>query len=554
VPVASAAAHARVSTTATDVRQLALAQLSLWHASEPQLLLRPLPPVTLDGHGAAILLQQQQQLQQQPLQQQQLQQQPLQQQQLQQQQLQQQQLQQQQQQQLQLQQLQLQQLHQQQSDLENAHLVHSFAFTSNAPQLLYPSSLQHIALPQQNVQQLLLQAAGAHQEQQCTLGGVAAAAHSSSSVAPHMTSHAAPTASMTAHPAALGGGRMQQIQQPAAAARQGRQDRPQRHQRARTATIAAAAAAAAAVQRSVNVIMSAASAASGGAVISHPGSQGATHHGSSSDGHRRDVPLDDAMLLLQQQQQQRPRGSQEPAAPPGSVASPNDVSSGGGGGGSGTPPATTSPSVSQAGSGGHRRTQHSRLPDSPGGSGVVKVSGGSRLAAVAGKVAHDVRAGTLPRLMVAGAASISTAVRALMQARRYLKEEGQDLGFVPVFRNTNHSRTLLELAVVLVPLERGAAADHLASLDNPGGNETRISSTTRHVRVGSNVTRHLRLHGVDVLCSVGQDALANAVMACAHAAVFLEPSGRRIVVQPVLVLVSRVDHELRATKLVITLA
>lgn len=196
-----------------------------------------------------------------------------------------------------------------------------------------------------------------------------------------------------------------------------------------------------------------------------------------------------------------------------------------------------------------------RLPDSPEDPDVVKVSSRSRVSSVAGKIAHDVRDGRLPRIMVAGNHSISTATKAIVQARRYLRAEGQDVAFSPIFRSIDHSRALLELALVLMPLERGTAADNLAGLDNAGGHETRIASSSRHARAGSATAQQLRSRGISVLCSVGQDALANAVMACAHAGCFLtDLVGQQMVVQPVHIVLRRGDQDLHSIKLVVSFA
>lgn len=193
-----------------------------------------------------------------------------------------------------------------------------------------------------------------------------------------------------------------------------------------------------------------------------------------------------------------------------------------------------------------------RLPDSPDGPDIVKVSQRSKISSVAGKIAHDVRDGRLPRVMVAGNPSISTATKAIMQARRYLRPEGQDIAFTPRFRSTDHSRALLELAVVLMPVDRGSAANNLALTDNAGGHETRIASTSRHVRAGSATAQQLRNRGISVLCSVGQEALANSVMATAHAACFLEDTGRQMIVQPCHVVLHRDGQELHSIKLVVS--
>lgn len=216
------------------------------------------------------------------------------------------------------------------------------------------------------------------------------------------------------------------------------------------------------------------------------------------------------------------------------------------------PSQTGSQSGSHSGGGSGTGSASNRLPDSPNGPDVVKVSHRSRISSVAGKVAHDIRDGRLPRVMVAGNPSISTATKAIMQARRYLRAEGQDVAFTPRFRSTDHSRALLELAVVLMPVDRGSAADNLAQTDNAGGHETRIASTSRHVRAGSATARQLRNRGISVLCSVGQEALANSVMATAHAACFLEDTGRQLIVQPCHVVLHRDGQELHSIKLVVS--
>lgn len=139
-----------------------------------------------------------------------------------------------------------------------------------------------------------------------------------------------------------------------------------------------------------------------------------------------------------------------------------------------------------------------------------------------------------------------------MQARRYLRPEGRDVGFSPAFRTPDHSRALLELTLVAVPFERGSAAENLAALDNAGGHETRIAGSSRHARAGSTTARQLRSRGVSVLCSVGREALANAIIATAHAACFVADTGRQVAVQPTHVVLVRGDQELHSIKLVVS--
>ncbi|WIA23653.1 hypothetical protein OEZ85_000355 [Tetradesmus obliquus] len=212
------------------------------------------------------------------------------------------------------------------------------------------------------------------------------------------------------------------------------------------------------------------------------------------------------------------------------------------------------PAAAATATSGDGSSQSNRLPESPDGPDIVKVSQRSRVSSVAGKIAHDVRDGRLPRIMVAGNPSISVATKAIVQARRYLRPEGQDIAFAPLFRSAAHSRALLELAVVLMPLERGTAANNLAQLDNAGGHEVRIASASRHARVGSATARQLRARGINVLCSVGQEALANSVMATAHAACYLADVGRQMVVQPSHVVLQRGSQELHSFKLVVMFA
>jgi stage V sporulation protein SpoVS len=216
----------------------------------------------------------------------------------------------------------------------------------------------------------------------------------------------------------------------------------------------------------------------------------------------------------------------------------------------GDSPDLSSPSDGEAPGATDDSSNSNRLPESPEGPDIVKVSHRSRVSSVAGKIAHDVRDGRLPRIMVAGNPSISVATKAIVQARRYLRPEGQDIAFAPLFRSSDHSRALLELAVVLMPLERGTAANNLAQLDNAGGHEVRIASSSRHARVGSATARQLRARGINVLCSVGQEALANSVMATAHAACYLNDVGRQMVVQPSHVVLQRGSQELHSFKLV----
>jgi stage V sporulation protein SpoVS len=238
----------------------------------------------------------------------------------------------------------------------------------------------------------------------------------------------------------------------------------------------------------------------------------------------------DLQQAPQQQQQQQGPGSPD-------LSSPSDDRTAGAAEGSGD-----------------GSSNSNRLPESPDGPDIVKVSHRSRVSSVAGKIAHDVRDGRLPRIMVAGNPSISVATKAIVQARRYLRPEGQDIAFAPLFRSSDHSRALLELAIVLMPLERGTAANNLAQLDNAGGHEVRIASSSRHARVGSSTARQLRARGINVLCSVGQEALANSVMATAHAACYLADVGRQMVVQPSHVVLQRGSQELHSFKLVVMFA
>jgi len=81
----------------------------------------------------------------------------------------------------------------------------------------------------------------------------------------------------------------------------------------------------------------------------------------------------------------------------------------------------------------------------------IKVSAHSRPAAVAGSIAHSVRAENPTHVQTIGAGAANQALKALILARSYLHAEGIRLAVVPAFARLDvegESRTGLRLEVV----------------------------------------------------------------------------------------------------------
>lgn len=89
---------------------------------------------------------------------------------------------------------------------------------------------------------------------------------------------------------------------------------------------------------------------------------------------------------------------------------------------------------------------------------VIKVSGSSRTSAVAGAIAGVFRENKRAEVQAIGAGAVNQAIKALVLARGYLKEDGYDVVCAPAFSDVEIDgkvRTAIKLVVQL----RGAPAD-----------------------------------------------------------------------------------------------
>lgn len=92
---------------------------------------------------------------------------------------------------------------------------------------------------------------------------------------------------------------------------------------------------------------------------------------------------------------------------------------------------------------------------------VIKVSGSSRTSAVAGAIAGVFRENKRAEVQAIGAGAVNQAIKALILARGYLKEDGYDVICAPEFADVDIDgkvRTAIKLVVVL----RGDPADQEA--------------------------------------------------------------------------------------------
>jgi len=64
---------------------------------------------------------------------------------------------------------------------------------------------------------------------------------------------------------------------------------------------------------------------------------------------------------------------------------------------------------------------------------IIKVSGRSRTAAVAGAIAGVVRENKRAEVQAIGASAINQAVKAMALAKNYLSEDGYNIVFIPEF-------------------------------------------------------------------------------------------------------------------------
>lgn len=81
---------------------------------------------------------------------------------------------------------------------------------------------------------------------------------------------------------------------------------------------------------------------------------------------------------------------------------------------------------------------------------LIRVASNSQTTAVAGSIAKATREGKRPVLQAIGAGATNQALKALIVARSYLKEDGIDLIFVPTFADVtieDQERTAVRLEV-----------------------------------------------------------------------------------------------------------
>jgi stage V sporulation protein S len=81
---------------------------------------------------------------------------------------------------------------------------------------------------------------------------------------------------------------------------------------------------------------------------------------------------------------------------------------------------------------------------------ILKVSAGSRTAAVAGAIAGVVREHRRAEVQAIGAGAVNQAVKAIAIARGYLHEDGLDVICIPEFTTIEiegHERTAMRLTV-----------------------------------------------------------------------------------------------------------
>ena len=140
------------------------------------------------------------------------------------------------------------------------------------------------------------------------------------------------------------------------------------------------------------------------------------------------------------------------------------------------------------------------------------------------------RSAEWPTLLVAGNGSLYAAVKCCITAGRFLSADGLSIEFEPSFRADDHGRALLALHVLPPPgpLRGGALLGGLGLGAPPL--EIKVSVHSRHAKVGAALAA--RLTGAEpgapppsaravALLALGETAVANAVMAAAHAAHYM---------------------------------
>ncbi|MGE5378616.1 MAG: stage V sporulation protein S [Bacteroidota bacterium] len=86
----------------------------------------------------------------------------------------------------------------------------------------------------------------------------------------------------------------------------------------------------------------------------------------------------------------------------------------------------------------------------PSTTSLIKVAGTSRTAAVAGAIAGIIREHHHAEVQAIGAGAVNQAIKALILAASYLKEDGIDIVFVPEFNEVtidDQVRTAIKLII-----------------------------------------------------------------------------------------------------------
>ncbi len=113
--------------------------------------------------------------------------------------------------------------------------------------------------------------------------------------------------------------------------------------------------------------------------------------------------------------------------------------------------------------------------------------------------------------------------------------------FQPSFRTENHGRAYLALKVVRTdPNEAPPAGEEL---------EIRVSSKSRHAKVGGALAARVREHANVTITAVGIDAVTNATMAACHARFFLANDNLDLSLKPEFVTTEKGGAELTAVKM-----
>lgn len=142
----------------------------------------------------------------------------------------------------------------------------------------------------------------------------------------------------------------------------------------------------------------------------------------------------------------------------------------------------------------------------------IKAAGETKPQAIAGAVAHAFRGGDSPCVTAIGASSMNQALKAVIIARSYLKDDGYDLDFVPKPRpdiGFDGVELVLSKLTEAAPSSEEATVLKVASGSTPGAIAGAIAGKARE---GSSVA----------LVGLGADAVKKILLAITMASKFLE--------------------------------